>query len=215
MTTWIQDLRYGLRILAKNPGFTSVAVATLALAIGANSTIFSLMNSTLLHSLPGIERQGELVGVYRSHVKHGEALNYDTLSYPNYKDCSDKNLVFSGLAAYAYTALDLTGGAGEAERVSGATVSGNYFDVLGVRPIRGRGFLTGEEQTSEAQPAAVLSYRLWKRRFSLDPSLVGKTIELNGPPVTVVGVAPESFSGTEIGNPVDVWVPMTIVDDIV
>jgi macrolide transport system ATP-binding/permease protein len=210
--TILQDLRYGLRQLRRNPGFTAVAVITLALGIGANSAIFSFMNTALLNPLPGIQNSNLLAGVYRFYMYQGQQ-DFDTLSYPNFQDLRDKNTVFSGLLAYRDKSVDL-GGRGEAERVQGEMVTANYFEVLGVRITRGRGFLPEEDTVQGARPVAVVGYDLWKRRFESDASLMGKTIRINDHPFTVVGIAPSSFSGVEVGNPVDLWVPLMVAAEV-
>ncbi len=208
----IADVRYGLRQLRRNPGFTAVAVITLALGIGANSAIFSFMDTTLLRPLPGIHNSHRLVSVYRFYMYQGQP-DFDTLSYPNFESIRDENTVFSGLFAYRDKSVDL-GGQGEAERVQGEMVTANYFDVLGVKIPSGRGFLPEEDSVRGARAVAVVSYSLWKRHFGLDPSLVGKTIRINNHPFTVVGIAPRSFLGVTVGNPVDIWVPLSMAGEV-
>jgi putative ABC transport system permease protein len=208
----LADARYGLRQLARNPGFTMVAVVALALGIGANSAIFSFLNTALLCPLPGIRHYDRLVGVYRFYMYQGQP-DFDTLSYPNFESIRDENTVFSGVLAYRDKSVDL-GGQGEAERVQGEMVTANYFTVLGVKISHGRGFLPEEGTVGGARPVAVLSDGLWKRRFGSDRELVGKTIQINGHPFVVVGIAPESFLGVEVGNPVDVWVPLMMAEEI-
>jgi putative ABC transport system permease protein len=210
--TTIQDLRYGLRQLRRSPAFTITGVLTLALGIGANSSIFSFLNAALLRPVPGIQNFDQLVGVYRFNVYQGQP-DFHTLSFPNFQDLRDKNTVFSGLFAYRDKSVDL-GGGGEAERVQGEMVTANYFDVLGVRIGRGRGFLPEEDTVQGASPVAVVSYALWERRFGSDPSLVGKTIQINGHSFTVVGITPNTFSGVEVGNRVDVWVRLAMADEV-
>ncbi len=198
-----QDLRHGARMMIKTPGFTLIAVMTLALGIGANTAIFSVVNATLLRPLP-VKESERLVGLYR---KIPQASNYNRFSYPNYLDTRDRNQSFSGLAAYFFTPINLSGG-GRTERAWGKIVSGNYFSVLGVEFVRGRAFLPEEDQTPGAHPVAVVSHGLWQRRFGGDPDLVGKTVTINGHGFTIVGIAPASFRGTELGMAPDVWVPM-------
>jgi putative ABC transport system permease protein len=203
MTTLFQDLRYGLRMLSKNPGFTAVAVLTLALGIGANTTIFSWINSTLLNPIPGATGTSRIVSVTRG----GTVEDPGQFSYPDYADLRTASQSFSGLMAFAFRPLDLTG-TGKPERLWAADVSANYFDVLGVRPLLGRGFGPAEEQTPGGSPVAVLSYGLWQRRFGGDGHILGRTIFLNRHPFTVVGVAPAAFQGTMTGLRTDLWVPL-------
>ncbi len=203
MQTLLQDLRYSLRMLAKNPGFAAVAVLTLALGIGANSAIFSLINALLLRPLP-VEKPQELVALYTSDYS---GPLYGASSYPDYVDFRDRNDVFSGLVAYSVTPFSLSTG-GESERVFGEVVSGNYFSVLGVHPALGRSFLPEEDRTPGAHAVAVVSHDLWQRRFSGDPALIGKTVHLNGYPFTIVGIAPAGFPGLFRGLVADLWVPL-------
>ena len=204
LETFWQDLRFGFRVLRKNPGFTVVAVVTLALGIGANTTIFSV-TSALLHRPPaGIERPDELVLLFRRFAGNRVEMN---VSYPNFKDWRDQNRVFSGLAAYKTIWLGLSA-EGESARIQGEMVSGNYFEVLGARPTLGRGFLPEEDRIPDAYPVAVVGYGLWKRRFGSDPGLVGREIRINGHAFTVVGVAPRGFTGTVVGEVPEIWVPM-------
>ena len=202
-TMW-QDLRFALRILRKNPGFTAVAVLTLALGIGANTTIFSVTNALLLQPPLGIERPDQLVLLFRRLAHNRVEMN---VSYPNFSDWRDQNQVFSGLAAYKtiWLGLSVEGGSG---RVQGAMVSGNYFDVLRVRPALGRTLLPEDDRTPGAYPVAVVSYGLWQGRFGSDPGLVGREIRINGHAFTVVGVAPKGFKGTVVGELPEIWVPM-------
>ncbi|HKQ61525.1 MAG TPA: ABC transporter permease [Candidatus Polarisedimenticolaceae bacterium] len=205
MGTLVQDLRYALRRLAKNPGFALVAVLTLALGIGANAAIFSAARALLRPRLavPAPER---LVGLYR---KVPQDAAYNRFSYPNYRDVRERSRVFDGLAAYYFTTLNLSGGGGT-ERAWGKIVSANYFAVLGVRPALGRGFLPEEDGPAGAHPVAVISHGLWQRRFGADPQVVGRELRLNGQPLTIVGVTPADFRGTEVGMVPDVWVPMAV-----
>jgi predicted permease len=198
-----QDLRYGLRQLRLHPGFTAVATLTLALGVGANTAIFSLMDSVLLKLLP-VNDPEQLVAV--GHVNNtGEQRR--GFSYPAYKDLQERNQALSGLIAYSGAKINLSEG-GQTERVDGQLVSGNYFSLLGVQPIIGRAFTEADNLTPGAHPVAILSYGFWSRRFADDPSVVGKTVRLNSIPYTVIGVAPAGFYGVEIGVAPAVWVPM-------
>src|SRR5689334_5729566 len=176
MGTLGQDLRYGLRMLAKNPGFTTVAVLTLALGIGANTAIFSLMDAVLLKTLP-VTHPEQLV-LLRWESPHAVT---DSLPYPTFAELRDSSDVFNGMFAFSNPPLatDVDGKPGFA---SGQLVSGSYFSVLGVQAIAGRTFTPEEDRVSGGDPVAVISYRYWKRQFGLDPATVGKSITLNGVP---------------------------------
>jgi len=203
MESLLQDLRFGARMLVKNPGFTLIAVLTLALGIGANTAIFSVVDRLLLRMLP-VNEPERLVNLIGRDEKGRQDTNF---SYPIYKDYRDQNDVFDGLLAYSETAMNLSDG-GVPERVMGVLVSGNYFDVLGVTPALGRAFLPEEDRTPGAHPVAVVSYGLWRRRFGADPRLVGRTIKLNMRSFTVIGVAPAEFRGVRRGMSPDVYVPI-------
>ena len=200
-----QDVRFGLRTLGRNPGFTLVALAMLALGIGANSTAFSWINSTLLNPIPGAARTRELVTVTRG----GSVYTAGEFSYPDYADLRDRTRSFSGLTAFSVRAMNLTG-TGKPVRVWGTVASANYFDVLGVRPLLGRGFLPAEEQKPEGAAVVVLSYPLWQRRFGGDPGIIGRTIAINQHPFTVIGVAPPAFHGSLTGLRTDLWAPLVM-----
>lgn len=198
-----QDFRYALRMLAKNPGFTLAAVLVLALGLCANTAIFSMLNAILIRPLPGIVEPERLVLLGRTWNRQG----FDSFSYPNYRDYRDRNSVFGGVLAYSHAAFSVSVG-GETERVPGAFVSSNYFDVLGVRPALGRTFLPEEESEPGRSPVVVISHRLW-RRWDADPGAIGTKVMLNGSPFTVAGVAPAGFVGTDVREAaLDVWVPI-------
>lgn len=205
MDILLQNLRYALRMLRKNPGFTVVAVITLALGIAANTTIFSWINATLLDPIPGVSRSSEMVAVEMGHA--------GSFSYPDFLDLRDHNNSFGGLTAFAFAPASLTGD-GKPERIWATLVSANYFDVLGVKPALGRGFLPGEDKSPGGAPVAVISDRLWRLRFGGDPAIVGKTIHLNTHPVTIVGVTPPVFQGSTSGLRFDLWVPMTFAQNL-
>src|SRR5262245_12896579 len=200
----IQDLRFGLRMLLKNPGFTTIAVITLALGIGANTAIFSLVNALLLRPLSGVAEPGRLVQVGRQYA---DKSYLSDSSYPDYLDYREQNTTLSGLALRSPAAFHLSAGQ-EAERVEGELISGNFFDVLGVRPAQGRLITPTDEQGTNASQVTVISHRLWRRRFGGEASVIGKTIKLDGHDFTVVGVASEEFEGTEVGARRDVWAPL-------
>lgn len=197
-----QDLRYSLRKLINSPAFFVVVVFSLALGIGGNVTIFSLMNATLFRELPQIKEPNRLVWVFTSNRLIGNSL---PVSYADYLDFKSQNQVFSGLAAFDGEKLSLNTG-GESVEVRGEIVSGNFFSLLGVEAARGRVFREEEEKT--AQPVAILSHGLWERRFGADPNVVGKTVNLNGVAFTIIGVMPKEFVGTEVGLTPDLWVPI-------
>jgi predicted permease len=200
-----QDVTFAARLLRRNPVFTATAVLSLAIGIAANAAIFSLADALLLRGRPGIADPDQLVDVARSQDGEG----FDNMSYPNYLDFRDRNTVFAGLAAHRMEAGPFGLGSGDgAERVFGTAVSGNYFDVLGVRMAQGRGFRPEEDRLGGDSAVAVVSFGLWRHRFAADASVVGRTIRLNGRPFTVVGVAPEGFAGSSFVAP-DLWIPLT------
>ena len=206
MDTFFKDVRYALRGLMKRPGFTVVGVLSLALGIGANTAIFSLVNTVLLRSLP-VENPEEIVAV---NVR-GKGDSFSAFSYPNYKDFRDRNDVLSGLVAHRIVPLSLSR-AGNNERVWGYMVSGNYFDVLRVNPIKGRTFQPEEEQTRSSYPVVVISYDCWQRRFGADANIVGTDVLLNNHPFKVIGVVPPGFKGTEFIYTPEMWVPVSMFE---
>lgn len=207
METLWQDLRHSLRMLTKSPGFTLVVVVTLALGIGANATIFTWIKAVLLAPLPGVERPEELVEIWGA-TRNNSALS---LSYLDYLDLRDQNKVVSGLVAHQVLPLNL-GRGGKPERVWAAIVSGNYFDVLGVKAAIGRTFLPEEDRTPNAHPVVVIGYGLWQRRFGGDPKIAGQTITLNEHNFTVIGVTPKEFGSSFAGIALDVWTPVMMKD---
>ncbi|MBS1791422.1 MAG: ABC transporter permease [Acidobacteria bacterium] len=209
MQTLWQDLRYGARMLVKQPGFTLIVVLTLALGIGANGVIFSLVNALLLRPLP-VEKPEELAAVYTSDYSSGD---FGGSSYPDYVSFRDRNQSFSGMVLYTPQPLSLNLG-GANERVFGEIVSGNYFSVLGLRPGLGRGFLPEEDQKPGAAAVAVISHKYWQARFGGDPSVIGRNVKLNGQPFTIVGVAPQNYRGLVRGLAVDWWVPAMMMDQL-
>ena len=184
-TTW-QDLRYGLRMLGKNPGFMAVAVLTLALGIGANTALFSVINGVLLNPLP-FAQANQLVTLSESKPN----FEYGSISYPNFRDWQKENHSLSSLAVYRSYAFSLTG-AGEAQQLKGEFVSSDIFPLLGVKPLTGRTFVPGEDEIGAA-PIALLAEGLWRRKFGADADIVGKAIVLDGKSYVVVGVIPASF----------------------
>jgi predicted permease len=212
MGTLLQDVRYGIRMLARSPGFTAIAVLTLALGIGANTAIFSLTDRVLLRLLPVTHPEQLVVlrspGPNPGH-KSSDGDQAASFSYPIYKDLRDRNLVFSGLLARYAVALNVSA-RGTTERATGELVSGNYFEVLGVKQALGRTFTPEDETAPGANTVAVLSYGYWTRRFGNDPSILNKQLVVNDTSLTVVGVARPGFSGVQVGEAPDVFVPVTM-----
>jgi putative ABC transport system permease protein len=211
-----KDIQFGLRLLAKSPGFTAIAVITLALGIGANTAIFSLMNQILLRQLP-VKNPDELVilrspGPQSGHVS-SDGDSAESFSYPMYKGLRNNNSVFSGILA-RYTFSASVASHGQTDRASGELVSGNYFDVLGVQPAVGRVFSQEDDRVPGAQPVVVLSNSYWKRRFGGDPSVLNKVLLINNVEMTVVGVSQASFSGVQVGQNPDLFVPLMMTQQM-
>ena len=198
-----QDLRYGFRMLLKSPGFTVVAILSLALGIGANTAIFSVLNSFLLAPLP-VERPTELVSIFTTDTKNPGNL---PVSHWNFKDFREKNAVFTDVTAFTPGGASMTVGK-ETTGVGVNMVAGNYFDVLGVRAMIGRTFLPDEDKTPDTSPVVVLSYGTWQRNFGGNPNIVNSTIVLNRQPFTVVGVTPQDFEDINLGGGPDMWSPI-------
>ncbi|HEV2118359.1 MAG TPA: ABC transporter permease, partial [Terriglobales bacterium] len=212
MDTLLQDVRYGARMLLKSPAFTVVAVLMLALGIGANTAIFSLTDQVLLRELP-VQKPEQLVILRSPGEKPGhtssDSDSATSFSYPLYKDLRAQSHVFSGLLARFAVPLNVAG-QGSTERASGELVSGNYFEVLGVPPALGRVFSLQDETAPGANPVAVLSYGYWARRFGRDPAVLNKQLTVNGTVLTVVGVARAGFTGVQIGQLPDIFIPITM-----
>jgi predicted permease len=204
------DLRHAVRLLVRNPLFTATAVLSLAIGIGATTTVFTLADALLLRRPVGVVEPDRVVDIGRT--RNGR--EFDNSSYPNFQDIAAQATKLSGVFAYDLdpTAVALGGDRG-AERVHATIVSGNYFQVLGVTPQLGRLITPEDDKAPGASPVAVLSDRLWRRRFNADPSIVGRPIVLNGTPFTVVGVAPPGFRGTTLLSP-ELWTPLTMVTEI-
>jgi predicted permease len=200
----LHETRYALRQLLHNLGFTLLAVFTLALAIGANTTIFSWISATLLNPIPGAPDTSHMVTIAR-----GPRNEHPTppFSYPDYADLRDHTQAFSGLLAYHDDYMSITG-LGKPQRIYGALVSANYFDVLGVRPRLGRFLFTDTRAESTGQSEVVLNYDLWRDDFGADPHIIGRIVQINLHPYTVVGVAPRGFHGCKTGLRADVWIPL-------
>ncbi|HET9401638.1 MAG TPA: ABC transporter permease [Candidatus Acidoferrales bacterium] len=209
-----RDITYGVRVLAKQPGYTAMAILTLALGIGVNATIFSLFNAVVLKPLP-VADPSRVVSLY-SQVR-GERQQGQVFSFDEYKFCRDHNSVFSGTAAYSGATIivgDLQNSAGsEPAWIRSQIVSGNFFDVLGTPAFRGRTFSADEDSTEGTHPVAVLSYGMWQTRFGGDPFIIGKQIELNSLKYSVIGIMPPDFIGTEPDNTA-LWVPLMMSSNI-
>jgi predicted permease len=196
-------------MLWKSPGFTLVAVLTLALGIGANSAIFSGVSAFILRPLP-IEEPSRLVRLFEIY---NDPNDYNGFSYPDYLEYRDQNRSFEGILGYRMVEAALSN-SDQNDVIWGELVTGNYFDVLHVRPAVGRAFLPEEDQSPGARPVVVLSHSLWQRRFNADPAMVGTTVTLNGLAYTVVGIAPKEFVGTKFALSMDFWVPMMMQAEI-
>jgi predicted permease len=208
METLLQDIKYGTRMLLKSPGLTAVAALSLGLGIGANTTIYTLINMLFLKPL-AIEDGPRVVAVYTTDEKNKSQFEVSQTSYPNFKDYRDRNQVFSEMAAHQFVGLNITG-AGEPEQTAGKMVDGNFFTLLGVKAAQGRVFTLEEAKIDGSAPVAVLSHGYWTRRFGADPKVVGRDLGLNGHPFTVIGVMPADFEGlVALGGP-DLYVPMAM-----
>jgi macrolide transport system ATP-binding/permease protein len=199
-----QDVRYAGRTLHRSPAFTAVAVLSLALGIGANTVVFTFLNTLLLRPLP-VARPGELVT-----VMDGPATAH---SYPTYRELRDRNTALAALAGYRMAALGLDTESGP-RRVWGYLATGNYFDMLGLTPVAGRFFHAEDDRAAGASPVAVLSYTAWQTRFGGDPAIAGRTVRINKMPYTILGVAPRGFTGTESFFVPELWVPMMMQPQI-
>lgn len=207
METLLQDVRYSIRMFRKSPLFVIVAVAALALGIGANTTIFTLVYALLLRPLPGVDEPQRLISVFTSDFS---STRYGTSSYPDYIDYRDSNEVFEGLAAYREDSMVLNAG-DNPQRIRGVTVSGNYFSVLGGQAVLGRTLASEDDTAQTTNPVVVLSYQNWQRRFGSDRAIIGKTVSLNNQSFTVVGIASERFRGTNLAADVELWLPIAMM----
>src|SRR5216683_3430816 len=198
MNSFWQDVRYGLRVLAKNPGFTAIAILTLALGIGANTALFSVVNGVLLNPLP-FPNPDELVAVYTKSGTFQES----SISYPNFLDWHKENHSFAALSAFRSDDYNMVG-AGEPERVHIHQISAEFMPALGLQPLLGRTFRP-EEDKAGAGPVAILGDGLWKRKFASSQDVLGKSIILNGKSYTIIGVAPGRITGL---SPTDLFIPI-------
>jgi predicted permease len=203
------DVTCALRRLRSSPGFTAAAIVTLALGIGANATIFSLVNAVVFRPF-GVERQNELV----SFNMHTSKAQFPTLSYPDYRDYRDRNTVLSGLAIYRMMPLNMSRGEGGNVRLWGYEVSGNYFDMLGVQAIRGRLLHPEDDVQRGGHPLAVISYNCWQSRFGADPDIAGRKVKIGGLEYSIIGVAPRTFIGTELVYTPEIYIPVAMAEQI-
>ena len=210
---FFRDLQYGLRTLRRSPGFTAVAALSLALGIGANTAIFTLIDAVLLRSLP-VKAPEQLVSI--GDPSRPGALSFgpialDLFSYPIYRRLRDENSVFSSLMATGRAdGVSVRVEGGPAEPVRCRMVTANYFDVLGVSPLLGRGFSASDDEGRAPAPEAVITYEYWERRFARDPAILGRSLQINGALLHIVGVGPRGFMGEVVGTPPEVWVPMSM-----
>lgn len=202
--TLLQDLRYGLRMLRKAPGFTTVAVLSLALGIGANTAIFSLIDAVMLKTLP-VDNPDQLVSFSRdSPTGEGESF-----TYPAFEQLRGANELFSSVFGFAYRPVGVRTGR-VPEPAAAQLVSGDYFRGLGVAAVVGRALVPDDDRPLGGQPVSVISYRFWQQHFALDPTVVGKSLTVNNVPLTVVGVMPRGFYGTSLDDAADLWIPITM-----
>src|ERR1043165_7702166 len=209
MQTLLKDVRYGVRMLLKNPGVTLVAIITLAFGIGANTAIFSGVSAFLFRPL-SVPNATELIRPLE--ITEDREVT-DEMSYPDYLDYRNQSTSFTGLAAedMVQAAIDSEN---QNDVIWGQVVSANYFDVLNVTPALGRGFLPDEDKTIGANAVVALSHSFWQRRLGSDPNIVGKVVQLNNRAYQVIGIAPEKFIGTKFALALDFWVPISMTEDL-
>ncbi|HEV7514735.1 MAG TPA: ABC transporter permease, partial [Thermoanaerobaculia bacterium] len=206
MERLLQDLRYGWRQLWNRPGLTAIAVASLALGIGANTTIFSLVDALLLRPLP-VAAPERLVSIFTVDQKNP---GFNPSAHANWRDLRDQNRSFSGVLGYDWAGMSVATGSGEPAIVVGQMVSGNYFALLGVHPALGHTFAPDDDREGAGRAVAVLSDPFWRERMGGEHGVLGRTISINKHPFTVIGVAPPEFTGTDVGGRPQLWVPMAI-----
>src|ERR1700730_12900260 len=212
MDAILQDLQYSLRTLRKSPVFLAVALLSLALGIGANTAIFTLINQLILQPLP-VKHPEQLVMLAGRGKPYGGNNGTYRLSYPMYQEVRDKNQVFSGMFC-TYPGTVSATFQGGTELIGAEFVSGNYFPVLGIGAAAGRVFTTSDDLIQRGHPLAVLSYGYWRARFGADPRIVGKQIVVNGRALTIIGVSPAGFDGVEPGRAPQIRIPMTMRDSL-
>jgi predicted permease len=210
---FLQDLRFGFRMLWRNPGFSVMAILCLTLGIGANAAVFSWIEGLLLRPFPAVAHQERLVVVVGTNRATGDkgasGSGTDDVSWPDFVDLRRNGTLFDSFIADKIMGTTISIG-DRAERAAGSVVSSNYFNALGVHPVLGRGFQPEEESGRNAHPVTVISYWMWQERFHGDPAIIGQTQILNGVQHTIVGVAPEGFYGTFVGWPIQFWVPVSM-----
>jgi predicted permease len=219
--TLLQDLRYGLRQLRRSPGFTAVAIVTLALGIGANTTIFSFVDTVILRMLP--VRHPQALVLFGPGDSSGNSDNFPDnemhlFSYSIYRKMQQQSRVFSGLAAFSSQEAALhgtVGASGNLEPMEVELVSGTYFNVLGVNPVVGGVLTDADDQVLGGHPVAVINYAWWNSRFSRDPAIVGKTLTIAGTVYTIIGVTPPGFFGSTVGRSPDLWIPLQMSDALI
>ena len=204
METLIRDVRYGARFMARAPGFAIAAIVSLGLGIGANTAIFSLLDALLLTPMP-VAQPDRVVSIYTSDFS---STQYGASSYPDFKDFGERANTVADVAAYRLTPVSMNA-TGETEMAFVEAVSGNYFTMLGVGAARGR-VLAAADDRPEAAPAVVISHALWTRRFASDPAVLGRSLQFNGHPFTVVGVGPREYTGGMRGLSMDAWIPLLV-----
>jgi hypothetical protein len=208
----LQDLQFGLRMLRKNRGFTAVAVLSLALGIGANTAIFQLVNAVRLKTLP-VANPEQLVNIRLTDMEAARGFKpsqYPAVTNPIWEQVRDRNEAFSGVLAWGRSDLNLAQG-GEVRNAKGLWVSGDFFNVLGVQPERGRLLAASDDQRGCAAPGAVISHGFWQREYGGDPNVVGRKITLSDQSFEIIGVTPASFFGLEVGRTFDVAIPIGTV----
>src|SRR5438067_6814793 len=206
MQTLLQDLRFGFRMLRRSPGFSILAILCLTLGIGTTAAVFSWIEGILVRPYPLVAHQDRMFAL---NATTRGVQGYTGISYPDFLDFEKNSTLFESFIIDKIMGTTLSVG-DRAERVTGGIVSANYFDVLGVRPILGRGFRPEEGSGRNAHPVTVISYQTWKDRYKGDPDIVGKMQYLNGVQHTIIGVAPEKFHGTFIGYAFNFWVPTSM-----
>ncbi len=205
-----RDVRYAMRSLRRSPLFATMAVLSLALGIGANASIFSVINAILLRPLPAVERGTELATI---NEKVGAGVALPLISYPDYRDFRDRNTVFTGVACIGFLPASV-GQKGNSQRMWGYMVTGNYFDLLGVKPLAGRLLQPSDDKNRGGHPVMVLSYTGWQKHFGGDPNIIGARAQVNGREFTVLGVTPQGFFGTELFFAPDVFFSMSMQKEL-
>ena len=203
MDALLQDLKFALRMIARSPGITAVALVTIGIATGANATVFALVSALLLRPAPVVADPGSLVSVYTSDFSSGP---YGDSSYPDFESLRADISAFSLMAAEEHDSVGVVRVGDLVERVRMSAVTGDYFDLLGLEPVIGR-LIARADTAPGAAPAAVISHALWMRRFNADPAVLGSALTVNGSVLTIVGVAPRAFQGLTLGRATELWSP--------